>query len=555
VATLPEVTGDRAARFEFRLLGPLEVRRNGEQVPIDGPHLRALLAMLLLGANTPVSRDRLVDDLWQQAPPRHASNALQVLVSRLRGALAREGADMIVHGAVGYMLAVPRSRLDLFRVEDDWAAARAALRAGDPETAARTLSATLDMWRGDPLAEFAGQWFADADRHRLAEMRLAIRSDRFDAELALGHHQQLLGELRTGVADHPNQERPLRQLMLALYRCGRQVDALAEYTTARRRLDDDFGLVPSSELQQLEQAILRQDASLDLPDAEVPVASHPIILWSSSTEALAPMVALSAPLATEASGRELLLVRLLGEADAAHLPVAVTEQAEQVHRLRRSRIVARSAAFTSGSPGDDLVRLADEQSSVLVLLEFGDHHGSLSNLHTKVLTDCACDVALLAMRQGKRPRAHAAVLVPFGGNHHDWVALEIGCWLAGTSNAPLRLLGVSGGRDGARDASRTLANASLAAQRSYGIVAEPEIVPPGADGILERTAGARALVVGLSFRRGHQGLGSVREALLARSACPVAFVRRGRRPGGFAPARAVTRFTWSLSDDAGAHSR
>ena len=410
------------------------------------------------------------------------------------------------------------------------------------------------MWRGDPLAEFAGQWFADADRHRLAEIRLAVQCDRLDAKLALGHHQQVLGELGAVVAEHPNQERPLRQLMLALYRCGRQVDALAEYTTARTRLDDDFGLAPGTELQQLERAILQQDPALDLPAGAVPVASQPIILWSGSAEALAPMVALAAPLATEASGRELLLVRLLGEAEATDLPVAVAKQAELVHRLRRSQIVARSAAFTSTSPGDDLVRLADEQSCVLVLLEFGDEQRSLSDVHTAVLADCACDVGLLAMREGQRPRAHAAVLVPFGGNDHDWTALEIGCWLARASNAPLRLLGVSEQRDGARDASRTLASASLAAQRSYEIVASPRSshrVPTE----FERTAGARALVVGLSFRRGFHGLGSVRESLLARSACPVALVRRGRRPGGFAPARAVTRFTWSLSDDADAHSK
>jgi len=551
VSALAEQTAD----LEFRLLGSLEVSRDREPVPVDGPHLRALLAMLLLRANTPVSRDRLVDDLWQQEPPRDASNALQALVFRLRRALAPDGAAMIVHSAVGYMLAVPRSRLDLFRVEDDWAAARAALRADDPATASRTLSATLDMWRGDPLAEFAGQWFADADRRRLAEIRLAVQCDWFDAQLALGHHQQVLGELGAVVAEHPNQERPLRQLMLALYRCGRQVDALEECTTARKRLDEDFGLAPGSELQQLERAILRQDPALDPPDAAVSVASQPIIVWSSSAEALAPMVDLTAPLATEASGRELLLVRLLGQTEATHLSVAVAEQAELVHRLRRSRIVARSAAFTSTSPGDDLVRLADEQSSVFVLLEFSGEQKSLSDMHTKVLADCACDVGLLAMRVGERPRAHAAVLVPFGGNDHDWTALEIGCWLARASNAPLRLLGVSGERDGARDASRTLASASLVAQRSYGIVAEPEIVPSGADAILERTAGARALVIGLSFRRGLHGLGSVRETLMARSACPVALVRRGRRPGGFAPAHAVTRFTWSLADDADPHSR
>ncbi|HEX5195729.1 MAG TPA: BTAD domain-containing putative transcriptional regulator [Gaiellales bacterium] len=546
---------ERTAAFTFRLLGPLDVRRNGEQVPVDGPHLRALLAMLLLRANAPVSRDRLVDDLWQHEPPRHASNALQVLVSRLRGALAPDGAAMVVHSTVGYMLAVPRSKLDLLRVEDDWAAARAALCAGDPETASRRLSATLDVWRGDPLAEFAGRWFADADRHRLAEMRLAVQSDWFDAELALGHHHQVLGELAAVVAKHPNQERPLRQLMLALYRCGRQVDALAEYTTARRRLDDDFGLAPGSELQQLERAILQQDPSLDLPVAATPVASQPIILWSSSAEGLAPMAALAAPLATQASARELLLVRLLAGDEATQLSGAVATQAELVHRLRRSRIVARSAAFTSTSPGDDLVRLADEQSSVLVLLEFADQYGSLLDMHTTVLADCACDVGLLATREGKRPRAHAPVLVPFGGNDHDWTALELGCWIARASNAPLRLLGVSGRSDGARDASRTLSSASLATQRSYGIVAEPEIVSPGADGILGQADGARALVVGLSFRRGLPELGSVRETLLARSECPVVLVRRGRRPGGLAPARAVTRFTWSLSDDSDAHSR
>ena len=511
--------------------------------------------MLLLRANTPVSRDRLVDDLWQQEPPRHASNALQALVFRLRRALAPDGAAMIVHSAVGYMLAVPRSRLDLFRVEDDWAAARAALRADDPETASRTLSATLDMWRGDPLAEFAGQWFADADRRRLAEIRLAVQCDWFDAELALGHHQQVLGELGAVVAEHPNQERPLRQLMLALYRCGRQVDALAEYTTARTRLDDDFGLVPGTELQQLERAILQQDPALDLPAAAVSVASQPIILWSGSAEALAPMVDLAAPLATEASGRELLLVRLLGQAEATHLSVAVAKQAELVHRLRRSRIVARSAAFTSTSPGDDLVRLADEQSSVFVLLEFGGEQKSLSDLHTKVLADCACDVGLLAMRAGS---GHVRT-PPF------W------CHSAGTITTGPRL------RSGAGSpAHRTPRCACWECPGSATGLATPAELWPAprwrrseATGLwpsprlsprvpTQFSSGRPELARWWSvshFDEGCTGLGSVRETLMARSACPVALVRRGRRPGGFAPARAVTRFTWSLSDDADAHSR
>jgi len=540
------------AAFDFRLLGPIEVVVDGQSLPVEGPRLRALLAILLLHANRVVSRDRLIDDLWGEDPPASAVNALQVHVSHLRSALA--GADRVVRLGPGYRLNLTHDELDLHRFEDAWSEARQNLKAGEARQARDQLVAALALWRGEPLTEFGERHFADAEAHRLAEMHLAALGDRIDAELALGLHHEVVGELDALVRSHPLQERPLAQLMLALYRCGRQVDALHECDEARRRLLDEFGLSLGPDLQRLERAILQQDAELEVEAAARPAAAlRTVLLASQTSDGLAELVALCAPMAAARSGRELLLARVVsgtapGESAAA-LTAAGDDLSEQLRRLHRSQISARAAVFTSIEVADDVLRLAGDQTTRLILLDAGGAFdaGVIGDPAAGVLAAPPCDVGLVVSRAGRRPGAGSGVLVPFGGTDHDWAALELGCWLARAVSAPLRLLGPIGGGDGRGDASRTLAAASLAVQRAHQVVPEPVLVSRGADGLVAATPEGRALVIGVGERWQRDGLGDVRRALTERSACPVILVRRGLRPSGLAPAEAITRFTWSLA--------
>src|SRR5262245_19855904 len=242
---------------EVRLLGPLEVGVSGRRLELRRQKQRALLALLALRAGEVVSTDRLVDELWGAEPPKAAVGSLQNLVSELRKAL---GAEVLVTRAPGYVLAVDRDRVDAHRFE------RLALEAqeGPAESRAAALRDALALWRGPPLGDLAFESFAQAEIARLDELRAAAREELFAAELELGHHGQLVGELEAFVAEHPLRERPRGQLMLALYRSGRQADALDAYRQARETLVDELGIDPSSGLQQLEQAILRHDPSLDL---------------------------------------------------------------------------------------------------------------------------------------------------------------------------------------------------------------------------------------------------------------------------------------------------
>ena len=247
--------------MEFQILGPLEVRDDGEPVALGGGKQRALLALLLLRPNEVVSSDRLIDELWHGEPPETARKALQVHVSNLRKAL---GEGRIVTQAPGYRLRVEPGELDLERFET--------LRGvGDADG----LRSALAIWRGAPLADFAYEPFAQAERHRLEELRLTTIEQRIEADLELGRHADLVPELERLVADEPLRERPRAQLMLALYRCGRQADALDSYQTARRVLVDELGIEPGRALQELEGDILRQDPSLDwTPPPQAPDASE-----------------------------------------------------------------------------------------------------------------------------------------------------------------------------------------------------------------------------------------------------------------------------------------
>jgi DNA-binding SARP family transcriptional activator len=242
--------------MEFRVLGPLEVAEADRLLALGAPKQRSLLALLLVHANEVVSIERLVDELWGETPPATVAKSVQVYVSRLRKEL---GDGRLVRRAPGYVLRVEPSELDLARFEQLLADAGAA----DPATAGRKLREALALWRGPPLADLAYEPFAQAPIARLEELRLHALEQRIDAELATGRHAELVAELEELVAAHPLRERLRAQLMTALYRCGRQADALEAYRDARATLTGELGIEPSRTLRDLQESILRQDARLD----------------------------------------------------------------------------------------------------------------------------------------------------------------------------------------------------------------------------------------------------------------------------------------------------
>jgi DNA-binding SARP family transcriptional activator/class 3 adenylate cyclase len=225
---------------------------------------KALLAVLGLHANEVVSTDGLIDQLWGERPPARAVHTVQVFVSRLRGALGGAGERLLTRPP-GYVLELGADELDANRCERLYDDARSALHAGDPAGAAELLRAALDLWRGAPLADFTYEPFAQAAIARLEELRLSCREERIEAWLALGRHAEVISGLEALVREEPLRERPRGQLMLALYRCGRQAEALEAFQRARRMLVDELALDPNPALQELERRILRQDPSLEAP--------------------------------------------------------------------------------------------------------------------------------------------------------------------------------------------------------------------------------------------------------------------------------------------------
>jgi len=240
---------------EFRILGPLEVVDGESPLPLGGPKQRALLLVLLLHAREVVSVDLLVDALWSGTPPRTAATAIQNFVSALRKLL---GSDRLVTKAPGYVLLVDDEELDATRV--DRLVARA--RAADPEKALALLREAEALWRGPPLADVAYESFAQPAVARLEELRTSVREDRIDAALAVGRDSQVLAELEGLVAEQPLRERSRAQLMTALYRMGRQAEALHVYQEGRRLLADELGLEPGPALKELHRQILRQERAL-----------------------------------------------------------------------------------------------------------------------------------------------------------------------------------------------------------------------------------------------------------------------------------------------------
>ncbi len=281
-----------ARRVDVRVLGPLQLDHAGSSVPLGGTKQRAVLAMLALRANHVVSTDALVHGLWGDSAPRNATNAVQVYVSRLRKALTvagLQGGECTVSRRVpGYVLEMDQSDVDVARFDE---ATRQAARmlGSNPAAAAERLRVALGWWRGEPLAEFVAEPFTTSEIPRLQERRLTAVTTLMDAELAVGRHAEVIGELTDLVARYPVNERLPAQLMTALYRTGRQGEALQVYHRARLSLAEDLGVDPGPELRDLEARILGHDPTLDWtppdPPPEFTPTNHPTTTTDNRTAA------------------------------------------------------------------------------------------------------------------------------------------------------------------------------------------------------------------------------------------------------------------------------
>ena len=306
---------------------------------------------------------------------------------------------------------------------------------------------------------------------------------------------------------------------------------------------NEFGASVEEELEEARRASVAY--------SPVPVPERSVLLAPQSDGAAEQLVALAEPLARSEPPRELVLARVIRPPRGAEVRGALQTEdrllSDTSARLAKARlellsrgIAARAVAFNSAHAGDDLARLAEGEEVDLVLVDgrrpllgAGVPRGDVGT----ILRRAPCDVGVLVAREGERvlPGPGAAVLVPFGGADHDWAALELGAWMASTTEAPLRLLGAAGQTDEGRDATRLLANASLLVHQFAGVHAEPVVAPRGAG----------LLVIGLSERWRQEGLGTTRSEIARAAPAPILFVRRGQRTGALAPRDDVTRFSWS----------
>jgi DNA-binding SARP family transcriptional activator len=536
--------------LDFRILGPLEVAGDGGPIALGGPKQRATLAILLLQANRVVSIDKLADDLYSGAPPVTAVTQVQRQISELRKALG--SATAIETRAPGYLIRASPDRLDLARFEQRTTEAGRALGRADTRVAADLLRDALALWRGAPLADLAYEPFAQVAIGRLEEIRLAALEQRVEAELALGLHSELIAELTELVADHPLREGLTAHLMLALYRSGRQAESLDLYRRAREALVEQFGIEPAPALRSLERAILTQDPSLTLgqsaPDRTRPAteSSRAVLVLPSHERRLDALLAIAAPLAALPS-RELIIAQLLDDEDDV-------SRASSALNARRATLEtpARTAAFTTSDAAGDVARLVAAHDADLVLIDgSADLAESLPDALAAMLERSTADVAVLV---GSAPdlRADGGVFVPFGGGEHDWAALELAGWLASATGSRLRLVGTRADRQrGRRDASRLLADASLAVQQVVGVETEPVLAEPSEEGLLRAVAPAAIVVAGISGQWRREGIGSSRGTLVRAGRPPTLLVHRGLRPGGLAPRDSRTRFTWTLDATSG----
>ena len=331
--------------LDFRILGPVEAWDDGAQLQLGGPKQRAVLALLLLDAGRVVSTDRLIDALWGEQPPATAATSLQNFVSQLRKVV---GADVLVTKPPGYRLQLEREQLDLERFR------RLVERSRQEGAAQRatTLREALALWRGPALADLAFESFALGESARLEELRLAALEERIEADLESGRHGDLVGELEALVREHPLREQLQRSLMLALYRSGRQAEALQVYHDARRTLVDELGIEPSAALQQLHGAMLRHDPQLELNGGRAGVAVDPV----------------GEVVETLLGGR---LVPVLG-ADVAELAAHLSTRFEYPHEASELPRVAQYVAVMMGAGPlhDELHTLLNAEARPTVVHRF-----------------------------------------------------------------------------------------------------------------------------------------------------------------------------------------
>ena len=522
----------RLCVLRFGILGPIEVVADDGPRQLGGPRQRSTLALLLLNTNRVVSIDELADALYAGRPPVTAVTQVHKQIAELRGVL---GPEAIRTQGSGYLINMARTQFDLARFEGLLADAAEAMSRTDAARAATLLEDALALWRGEALGDLRNEEFFVAQARRLEELRLTAQERLAEAELALGRHAKVAAELERLVAAHPLHESLRALQMVALYRSGRQAEALEVFRRTRAELVEQFGIEPGSTLRAAERAILQQDPALELDRAETEGA-RAILLLASRDAAFDELLAVARPLA---GSRELILARLI--ADDNELTAAA--EATNAH----SRSVgsnARTAVFTSTHPVDDAVRFVDSYAVELVLADCGEdidgEHvpGELAALFDR----SPADVAVVS----GAPRISDGIFVPFGGGEHDWAALELAAWVAAAADAELVLVGTGSDRQsGRRDASRLLAHAAVAAQRLAGVSTRPLLAPPSPEGLRDAVEPAGVVIIGVVESWRTVGIGDARRALVAGGA-PLVLVHRGPRPGGLAPAESRTRFSWTL---------
>ena len=398
---------------QFRMLGPIEALVDGRSAALGAPKQRALLALLLVNRRRVVTADQLVDGLWGENPPASAVQSLQVYVHGLRRAL---GGERIETAGRGYRVVVGEDELDVDRFERALERGRAALEAGRADDALDELRDALAIWRGPALADLPEETRRAAEAERLDELRLTALELRLDAELATGRHDAVVAELETLTAEHPYHERFLRQRMLALYRCGRQADALEIYRDARRILADELGLEPSPATQELEGAILRQEPSLAAP--------------TPPTRSTRPLPVPATPLV----GRrlELAAVGALFRDEGARLVTLTGPGGTGKTRLAVALAHALEPDLRDGAVFVNLAPVTDPELLVPTIAEALDvHEGDLPRAERVI--DHLRERRLLLVLDNFEQLLTAA---PFVG---DLLAAAPRVWVLATSRAPLRL--------------------------------------------------------------------------------------------------------------------
>jgi DNA-binding SARP family transcriptional activator/class 3 adenylate cyclase len=353
---------------QFSVLGTLEVLDQGSPISLGSAKQRLLLAALLVHANTVVSVDRLADILWGEDPPLDAAATLQNYVSRVRAALepgraSRGAGTVLLTRSPGYLLRVHQDEVDGSHFEQLVAEGRVALREGDQAGAAKRLAEALGLWRGPALAEFADEPFAQAEAARLHELRMSALEDRIEAELALGHHGEVIGDLEAAARDNPLRERLWARWMLALYRCGRQAEALGAYQELRAHLGEELGITPSPEVVALEEAIVLQKPELDwAPPTPQPMGDEEATRERASqrdARGTSPVLAMPRTRYAQASDGVHIAYQVIGDGPfdlvevggfASHLEFA-WEGPEYAHYLRRLASFARLITFDKRGTG------------------------------------------------------------------------------------------------------------------------------------------------------------------------------------------------------------